>query len=380
MRLYDHLRPQVVTELSRAQSKIHISFDGWTTKGGKRGFLGIVAHYVDKQGDIVDLPIALPQLTGAYSGHGMAKVVIQTLKEFGINAQRIGYFVLDNASNNDTAIDAIALTMGFNPRHRRLRCSPHTINLVGQMLLWGENSASYNNDTAEITAESEYMSEWRRDGPLGVLLGIVNYIKTPQQYALFADFQRLAHRELLADAPPDKRKILEPVKPVITRWNSFYSCFERAVQLQPAINAYASHHIKRIRDEDTYAESRRNKLPHAPHWMRSDGLTTHDWAVVTEYMDALKPLKAATKRLEGRGNSGRFGCIAEVILVFEYILNYYESRVLAYEAVEYNAHDEAPEDHLAINMRAAWAKASEYYSKLDLSPAYYAATILHPYY
>ena len=114
--------------------------------------------------------------------------------------------------------------------------------------------------------------------------------------------------------------------------------------------------------------------------MRLDGLTTHDWAVVTEYMDALKPLKAATKRLEGRGNSGRFGCIAEVILVFEYILNYYESRVLAYEAVEYNAHDEAPEDHLAINMRAAWAKASEYYSKLDLSPAYYAATILYLYY
>jgi hypothetical protein len=76
MRLYDHLRPQVVTELSRAQSKIHISFNGWTIKGGKRRFLGIVAHYVNKQGDIVDLPIALPQLTGAYSGHRMAKVVI----------------------------------------------------------------------------------------------------------------------------------------------------------------------------------------------------------------------------------------------------------------------------------------------------------------
>jgi hypothetical protein len=35
-------------------------------------------------------------------------------------------------------------------------------------------------------------------------------------------------------------------------------------------------------------------------------------------MDALKPLKAAIKRLKGRGNSGRFGCIAEVILVFKY--------------------------------------------------------------
>ena len=76
MRLYDHLRPQVVTELSRAQSKIHISFDGWTTKGGKRGYLGIVAHYVNSNGSLVDLPIALPQLTGTYSGESMASVVI----------------------------------------------------------------------------------------------------------------------------------------------------------------------------------------------------------------------------------------------------------------------------------------------------------------
>jgi len=114
--------------------------------------------------------------------------------------------------------------------------------------------------------------------------------------------------------------------------------------------------------------------------MRSDGLTAADWAVVTEYMDALKPLKAATKHLEGRGKSSSFGAIAEVIPVFEYILSYYEQRVKAYEAVDYNAHDEAPEDHLAINLRAAWAKASDYYAKLDLSPAYYAATILHPYY
>jgi hypothetical protein len=84
-----------------------------------------------------------------------------------------------------------------------------------------------------------------------------------------------------------------------------------------------------------------------------DGLTTHNWAVVTEYIDALKPLKAAIKRLKGRGNSGRFSCIAKVILVFKYILNYYKSRVLAYEAVKYNAYNKAPKDYLTINIRAA---------------------------
>jgi hypothetical protein len=75
VRLYDYLRPLVIKELSQAQSKIHFSFDGWTTKGGKRGFLGIVAHYVNSHSSIVDLPIALPQLIGAHSGEIMASVV-----------------------------------------------------------------------------------------------------------------------------------------------------------------------------------------------------------------------------------------------------------------------------------------------------------------
>jgi hypothetical protein len=107
---------------------------------------------------------------------------------------------------------------------------------------------------------------------------------------------------------------------------------------------------------------------------------TADWAVVTEYMDGLKPLKAATKRFEGYENSGHFGTIAELIPVFEYILNYYEQRIKVYEAVDYNTHDEAPEDYFAINLRAAWAKANKYYAKLDLSLVYYAATVLHMYY
>jgi hypothetical protein len=42
------------------------------------------------------------------------------------------------------------------------------------------------------------MAEWRKHGPLGVLIDIINYIKTPQQYDLFRDFQHTANRELPA--------------------------------------------------------------------------------------------------------------------------------------------------------------------------------------
>ena len=61
------------------------------------------------------------------------------------------------------------------------------------------------------------MSEWRSDGLLGVLLAVINYIKTPQQYELFTNFQQLAHHELPINATKDDRKILKPVKPVVTR-------------------------------------------------------------------------------------------------------------------------------------------------------------------
>jgi hypothetical protein len=102
------------------------------------------------------------------------------------------------------------------------------------------------------------MKEWRSDRPLSVLLRVITFIKTPQQYALFKKFQRIAHRELPTDAPEDARKILEPVKPVVTRWNSYFLCFKRAVKLQLAVNAYANSHIKRVRDETTYAISKGN--------------------------------------------------------------------------------------------------------------------------
>jgi hypothetical protein len=261
--------------------------------------------------------------------------------------------VLDNASNNSSAVLAIAQKMCFSATDCRLRCGPHTLNLIGQSLSRSQDTDVYDNNAREFADKSKFMCEWRRDGPLGVLLSVINYIKTLQQYALFGSFQTLAHRELSANAPEEDRKVLEPVKPVVTCWNSYYLCFERAVKLQSAVNTYANHHIQQVRDEDMYAKSWGNRLPDALRWMRSDGLTAADWAVVTEYIDVLKLLKSATKRLEERSKSRRFGAIAEIIPVFEYILSYYEQRVKAYEAVDYNAHDKAPEDHLAVNLRTA---------------------------
>lgn len=375
MRLYRYMEPQVITMLSSAISKIHISFDGWTAKGGKRGFYGIVAHFADTNGVVRDLPIALPQLTGSHSGERIAEIIDKTLVAFSIIFGRIGYFVLDNAYSNDTAVAALASKYSFIASQHRLRCGPHTLNLVGQMIIFGFDKDAYENDQDDYKQEATYLREWRQQGPLSVLMDIINYIKTPQQHELFASFQRESNEK--AGLP--KQDYLEPVKPVVTRWNSFHDCFVRAVKLHTAVNEYAQYHIERTMGADAYAQSRRNKLPQVPDWMRSNGLTAADWAVITEYVAVLEPLKEATKRLEARGKAGRFGAIYEVIPVFEAVLAVYEQLLEKYKNVDYNA-TSAPEDHLPINLRAAWIKLDSYYSRLDNSPVYYGACCLHPYY
>jgi hypothetical protein len=56
------------------------------------------------------------------------------------------------------------------------------------MLIFGYDAHAYNNDTDEHKTETAYLRDWRQNGPLGVLIDIINYIKTPQQHNLFADF------------------------------------------------------------------------------------------------------------------------------------------------------------------------------------------------
>jgi hypothetical protein len=337
MRLFKLLKPQIVLALSTAISKIHISFDGWTTKGGKRGFFGIVAHFATTAGVIHDLPISLPQLAGAHTGEAIAAIVIKTLKQFGITPNQLGYFVLDNASNNDTAVAAIARDYGgFNPAHRRLRCGPHTINLIGQALLFGDDKDSYDNVAAELKREELYMREWRQHGQLGTLIAVINYIRTPQQHELFEDCQREANKELPAD---EQVPVLAPVRPVVTRWNSYFAAIERATLLHGGFDRYMEKHISRVAIND----KRSSKPADAPAWMRSGGLSASDWATITEYQNCLEPLKIATKRLEGRSDSSSFGAIYEVLPVFEYILRNMEELAQPYANVDFNAHTEAPE-------------------------------------
>ena len=58
----------------------------------------------------------------------------------------MGYFIANNADNNDTCIDDLSKEFGFDPLYRRLRYMGHIINLVARTLLFGADLSALNKE------------------------------------------------------------------------------------------------------------------------------------------------------------------------------------------------------------------------------------------
>jgi len=65
--------------------------------------------------------------------------VIAVIKDFSIKNKQIRYFMLDNTTNNNTAIIAIIKEFDFDPIKRQLYCLGYIINIIAYYLLYGYN-------------------------------------------------------------------------------------------------------------------------------------------------------------------------------------------------------------------------------------------------
>ena len=61
-------------------------------------------YYLDKNSRVVDYILALPEQLSKYSSVNYIAVINNILKQFGIISKRLGFFITNNALNNNTAI------------------------------------------------------------------------------------------------------------------------------------------------------------------------------------------------------------------------------------------------------------------------------------
>ncbi|KAH0604024.1 uncharacterized protein H6S33_007055 [Morchella sextelata] len=115
----------------------------------------------------------------------MASMVIQQFQEYKI-MHKMGYGMMDNASNNTTIYRAIAAhksNLGdfWEAEEHQLRCNDHVINLSVKAFLFGDRDTTGLDGYEERTEKQ--LTEWKWVGSLGKVHNFIVYIKyNPQQY------------------------------------------------------------------------------------------------------------------------------------------------------------------------------------------------------
>jgi hypothetical protein len=85
------------------EGNIHFTFDLWTSSN-LLCLNGVFAHYLDAFGKKKKILLSIPSINDSHTGENIAQGVADIIMEFGLE-KRVGYFVLDNAANNDKAIE-----------------------------------------------------------------------------------------------------------------------------------------------------------------------------------------------------------------------------------------------------------------------------------
>jgi hypothetical protein len=115
MRQFEIEKEKIKVHLQNTKTKIHLSLDIWTSPNNKP-ILGIVAHYISDSGVLEQVVLAMKEIEGNHKGENIAPVVMGVIKDWGIG-EKLGYIVMDNASNNDTMMQYISkgkhLTLEF---------------------------------------------------------------------------------------------------------------------------------------------------------------------------------------------------------------------------------------------------------------------------
>jgi hypothetical protein len=285
--------------LGLAQGKVNISFDLWSSRN-ILSLCGIVVHFIDGNGKLRQFLLSIPRLVGSHKGTNIAADVAAIILEFDLQ-NRVGYFVLDNAENNDTCMQTLGEVFQFKWRERRLRCAGHVINLVARQILFGKNPDALQLEVQEAKEELKELELWRKKGPIGKLHNIVTYIRhSDQRNQLFKKLQKITY---ICVESGTSQETFELVTDNDTRWNSTHAMIKRAVMLRNPIDTF----IQQIRTEweETLRKSRnaQKKIENKPTIL-DDALTAEDWGVLSEYLEILTPLKEATARLEGRAIQG----------------------------------------------------------------------------
>lgn len=350
---YKQRQLEIKDLLLTSKSQITISCDIWTSDNNM-SLLGVVAHFLDANDQRQTVLVGLPRLFGHHSGENIASTVCKVLDEYEIT-DKVSCFMMDNASNNGTMIDAVIKRIPSLKRRARLRCVGHIFNLIVKAILYGRGITDFEKRILGCS-DREHFDLWRRLGAIGKIHNFVKWIlRSTQRREEFCAEQRLVMED---DEIFDwQEKVL--LKDGGVRWNSTYMMLKRAKLLRKVIEWFQMTH-EAIDDEDDIG-----------YGIIDDGITKEDWEEVDLFLSVLEPIANITKELEGNPETSRYGSLWAAFPALNVLSDVLDDAITKTK--------EAEDSYFKSGILMGKQKLDQYWDKMTQeTPIYFAATILNP--
>ena len=353
-----HRRKEYLCEkvLGTASSVVHISFDLWTAPNNS-AYLDVIAHFLDAKKELRAVVLAVRNIHGDHSGKNQAKAILPVIDEYALK-EKLGYFMTDSASSNDTCVAEIIdlIRPDLDPGERRLRCMGHIINLIAKAFIFGNKSETFEADiaVAENTNDLEAaMKLWRKQGAIGKLHNLIRFIRaSSQREAMFMDIAESFPSQ--ADELDNGNCHLTIIDDNRTRWNSTYLAIQRALRLRRRIEKFYSTRFNKEKD-----------------FPSSDILSDSDWDELAIFQRLLYPFYRLSMRLQGNSKTGTHGAVWESLVCIDIIKEHLK------KAKTEHVRDRNS-GFLATAINSALTLAQKYFKLISETPVYSAALLLNP--
>ena len=329
--------------------ELHLSADVWTAPNHK-AFLGTCVQFVESdKKETRQALLALSELPGldgpgSHGGAEQWKLLESVLKDYNI-WDKIGYFTGDNHGSNDVLCAALGNFLEekgitWQPKHRRIRCHGHIINLIVQAFLFMDSKAAVEaackqiEELDEASYDADMIKAWKRHRDLGWCeMGALGKVHNTALHIRadnfrYNQFKKRAGRVLPLDND--------------TRWNSWFHLLNVTLEKQDHVKWYQE------KNYDT---------------LKNDFLTIDDWKTLRDTRDFLQPFWRITQITESHKTT-----LDSTLFTMDVLRKHFEHAMTKYK----------DHTHLLGCILTSWHVFDKYYRLSDDNPVYAAALILHP--
>ena len=107
----------------------------------------VIVHYITYDYNVQTKFLIFRRFYDDHLDENQTEFFTEIIKNFNF-ADYFGYFVTDNATNNDTCVDILLRKLlpeliQTQREHRRLRCWGHILNLAAKAFLFGTNAEDF---------------------------------------------------------------------------------------------------------------------------------------------------------------------------------------------------------------------------------------------